>query len=231
MNQSETTTPSLMLSGAEIQPALRSYAPVRILSNRGNIHCRLYGKANSQYGAIWLNSAVGGWTSPAKSIYPRIGRLLTNKGINSLQLCYREPGNLQECILDAIAGVTFLHHQGVREIAIIGHAFGGAVAIQAAAAIPVVKCLVTLATQTLGAALISSLSQDCAVLLIHGTEDKVLPASCSETLFQIAHEPKRLLLYERAAHSLDEVSREIHLAVSDWLDVNLIGNSQNSVQL
>jgi dienelactone hydrolase len=223
MTQSNISTINLELTGAEIQPALKSYSPVTILSNRGNIYCRLYTNAHTPYGAVWLNNAVGGWAAPAKNLYPRIGRLLAPKGIASLQLSYRQPGNLQECILDALAGVTFLQSQGCSKVAMIGHAFGGAVAIQAAAILPIVKCVVTLATQTSGASPISTLRNDCAILLIHGTADRVLPASCSETLFQLAHEPKRLLSFDQAGHNLDEVSSEIYLAVSNWLDKNLIG--------
>src|SRR5689334_5268884 len=131
MAQPETSTPTLALTGAEIRPALKSYSPVTIFSNRGNISCRFFTNDTSAYGALWLTSAAGGWASPAKNLYPRAGKLLTAKGISSLQLSYRQPGNLKECVLDALAGITFLQHQGCNKVAVIGHAFGGAVAIQA----------------------------------------------------------------------------------------------------
>src|SRR5258708_15196366 len=151
MTQSDTSFPTLKLTGAEIKPALKSYAPVAINSDRGNISCRLYSStAPTSCGILWLNSAVGGWISPAKNLYHRVGRLLTTMGMSSLQLRYRYPGNLHESALDALAGITFLQHQGCTSVAIVGHAFGGAVAIQAATAMPNVKCVVTLATQSMG---------------------------------------------------------------------------------
>lgn len=223
MEPTHSTTTNLVLTGAEIRPALKSYSPVTILSNRGNIYCRLFAGTGKEYGAVWLNNAAGGWASPAKNLYPRIGRLLSPKGISSLQLCYRHPGNLQECVLDALAGITFLENQGFDKIAVIGHSFGGAVALQAAAVALNVKCVVTLATQTSGAvAAAAALRDNCPILFIHGEADRALPASCSESLYKLAHEPKRLLLYEQAGHDLIEVSNEVYTDISAWLDQHLV---------
>src|SRR5258708_27289977 len=116
----------MLIDGAEIGPSQRSYRPVKVLTNRGNIFLRQYPVSGAQSGVLWLTGAGGGWRSPAKEVYPRLCRGLVTDGINSLQLCYRCPNNLQECILDALAGGAYFQNEGVSRGALVGHPFGGA---------------------------------------------------------------------------------------------------------
>lgn len=50
-----------------------------------------------------------------------------------------------------------------------------------------------------------------------GLEDEVLPPRCSTHVHERAAEPKRLLLFPGAGHSLDEVHEQVHDAVHEWL--------------
>jgi pimeloyl-ACP methyl ester carboxylesterase len=106
----------------------------------------------------------------------------------------------------------------------VGHSFGGAVVIQSAVeASDIVSTIVTLATQSYGAAHeVSKLKQGTSALMIHGSDDKVLPVYCSEQLYQKAHEPKQIVLCEGAGHGLDEVSEEVYELVYGWLVNNLL---------
>ncbi len=53
--------------------------------------------------------------------------------------------------------------------------------------------------------------------MIHGTSDRVLPASCPQYIYSIAGEPKHLSLYNGADHYLDEVASEVILEVRQWI--------------
>src|SRR5258708_25624266 len=115
----------MLIDGAEFVPSQRSYRPVKVLTNRGIIFLRQYPVSGAKTGVLWLTGAGGGWSSPAKEVYPRLCRGLAAGGITSLQLCYRCPNNLQECVLDALAGVAYLQNEGVSRVALVGPSFGG----------------------------------------------------------------------------------------------------------
>ena len=75
-------------------------------------------------------------------------------------------------MIDVIAGITFLEKNKIQSVGLVGHSLGGAVVIKAAAASPnIVRTVVTLSTQSYGAAEdISKLRQrGWSILLIRGT--------------------------------------------------------------
>lgn len=97
----------------------------------------------------------------------------------------------------------------------------GAVVIQAAATEIRVKTVITLAIQSYGIGPISLLPEGTSVLLIHGNADETLPSSCSMYAYKLAHEPKKLKIYENVGHSLNEVSDEVYSEVKHWIKDNL----------
>ena len=171
----------------------------------------------------------GGWGTPAIGLYPRLCCSLARIGIDGLRVRYRHPTDLLESVFDTLAGIAFLREEHrIKAIGLVGHSFGGAVVIQAAVqASDIVSTLVTLATQSYGAAhVISKLKHGTSALMIHGSDDKVLPAYCSEEVYQKAHDPKQIVLCQGASHGLDEVSEEVYELVYDWLVNSLL--SQNT---
>jgi fermentation-respiration switch protein FrsA (DUF1100 family) len=52
---------------------------------------------------------------------------------------------------------------------------------------------------------------------MHGEADEVLPPACSITLYAMANEPKKLLLYPGCRHGLDQCRDEIDRDLSNWL--------------
>ncbi len=93
--------------------------------------------------------------------------------------------------------------------------------IQAAVNDQAVRTIVTLSTQGFGANRVSQLKKGTSVLLIHGKEDRVLSSVSSAYVYRLAHEPKRLILYEGAGHTLDEVADEVYNEVKGWIIANL----------
>lgn len=206
----------LVIRDLKVQPMQSGYQPIRLETNRRDIDFRYYPVSGTQCGVIWVGGVGGGWDTPANGLYPRLCQELRGEAIASLRIRYRYPTILEEAVLDVFAGISYLESEGIKTIALTGHSFGGAVVIQAAATAQV-RTVVTLATQSYGAMPVSQLSSECSILLLHGTGDQVLIPACSEYVYQIAHEPKRLILYEGAAHCLDEVAEEVYQVVRDWI--------------
>jgi esterase/lipase len=49
-----------------------------------------------------------------------------------------------------------------------------------------------------------------SILLIHGTDDDVLPSTCASYVYNKASNPKRIILFEGAKHGLDEAAEEVY---------------------
>lgn len=211
----------MRIHGVEIGPIRNGYAPVQIETNRGTIRCRYYRAPNARRGAVWVGGVGGGWDTPAQELYPRLCAVLQSEGIASLRVRFRHSTDLVEAVLDVLAGVGFLQSQGIEAVSLTGHSFGGAVVIQAASLLTAARCVVTLATQSYGAEPAANLPEACSLLVIHGTADPVLPVQCSEYVYTIAHEPKRLILYEGAGHTLDEVVDQVSYEVRSWITQTL----------
>jgi pimeloyl-ACP methyl ester carboxylesterase len=208
------------------------YELVKLNTQRGEIVCRYYSSNThnpASVAVVYVTGVGGGWGTPAIGLYPRLCCSLAGIGIDGLRVRYRHPTDLLESVFDTLAGIAFLREEHrIKAIGLVGHSFGGAVVIQAAVqASDMVSTLVTLATQSYGAApAISKLKQGTSALMIHGSDDKVLPAYCSEEVYQKAHDPKQIVLCEGAGHGLDEVSEEVYELVYGWLVNSLL--SQNT---
>ena len=105
--------------------------------------------------------------------------------------------------------------QGVERVGVLGHSFGGAVVIEAAAREPAIRSVVTLATQTAGAQRVGEIAP-VPLLLVHGLDDVRLSADCSRMLHRMAGEPKQLELLEGATHSLRQRREDVRVLVRGW---------------
>lgn len=168
-------------------------------------------------GVIWVGGVGGGWDSPAQQLYPRLAQILLRSNIASLRVRYRQPTQLEMSVMDVLVGIRFLQDQGIESIALVGHSFGGAVVIQAAAETLAVKTVVALAPQSYGTEMVDELATRCSLLLMHGTADPVLSPACSEQIYEHALDPKQLIFYPDAGHSLDEVADEVETVLQQWM--------------
>jgi hypothetical protein len=210
-----------------LDPPEGPYHPGRIGTNRGEVPIRVY-PAESNRAALYVGGCGGGWDSPGRDLYPHWCAQLVSQGVIGLRLRFRDASALAESVLDVLAGLAFLASTGVEQVTLVGHSFGGAVVIQAAAASPLVTRVATLATQSYGADAIAELGPRVAALLIHGAADRVLPAACSEGLYRLAREPRRLLLIPGADHCFEQAGHdEVERAVRDWILHGPGGSSAN----
>jgi pimeloyl-ACP methyl ester carboxylesterase len=192
---------------------------LRLQTKRGDIPC-LYHAGRPGGGAIiCIGGFDGGFDGPADAIYATLAEDLLKDGIGSLRLSYRvlgSPGNVEEAVYDVLAGVSFLTSERVGRIGLVGHSFGGAVGISAAALSPQVNAVVTMSTQTAGTALTPRVAPR-PLLLIHGEEDRRLPADCSRYVYRLAGEPKELVILPGARHSLRQRREELRQLLTRWL--------------
>jgi len=99
---------------------------------------------------------------------------------------------------------------------VMGHSFGGAVAIQAGTVLGS-HCggVVTLATQSAGCENAADLATT-PLLLIHGTDDEILPAETSGIVQMIAGHGE-VVLFPGNGHLLSEAAGEIYERLATWI--------------
>jgi alpha-beta hydrolase superfamily lysophospholipase len=193
------------------------YQLVHIETSRGRIVCHYYEAPEAVAGVVMVGGIGGGFDTPAKGLYPKLCEDLQKMHIGSLRVQFRSPADLAEATIDTVAGVSFLQSLDIQSIGVMGHSLGGAVAIQAAAHSRAVKTIITLSTQGYGGEPVAALPQDTSILLIHGSDDWVLTPKSSEYVYQMAHEPKRLRIYQGTGHDLDEAAEQVYEEVKGWI--------------
>jgi len=206
---------NLRITGIEPGQEVAGARWLKIQTTRGPIPMILHAAAEPGRAALCVSGAIGGYDGPA-TLYARLGLDLPRKGISIARVNYRMPNEFGECVLDTLAALTFLKGTGYQRAAVIGHSFGGAVAINAGTLSPIVSTVVAISSQLAGAHTVGELAPR-PLLLIHGTADTILPQQCSEMLYERAGEPKTIKLYPGGSHILNEVGNELTELVSDWL--------------
>lgn len=201
-------------------PAEDDGVEVLLPSSRGHVRCRYHEPAAPARAAVLLVGGTdGGLDGPADRIYPELARRLGPAGIATLRLDFRlhsAPGVVEEAVFDVERGLDYLGDRGIDSVALVGHSFGGAVVITAAARRAEVNGVVTLSTQSAGTEPAPRVAPR-PLLLVHGSEDIRLPPICSEYVYRIAREPKQLIIIPGARHSLRQCRTELLVLLESWL--------------
>jgi alpha/beta superfamily hydrolase len=193
------------------------YYPITLKTSRGIVECRYYAASSRDKAVVFAGGQEGGWDTPVRNmLYPALSHNLSRNGINCLRIKYRFPMHLAECILDTLAGITFLNQDGIHNVGLVGYGTGGPVVIQAAASSPQVSTVVSIGTNVFGSDA-SGFRSNQSLLFLHGTKDEVVPVGSLGLTFRNAHDPKKVILYSGARHKLDEVAPEVFATVKEWL--------------
>ncbi len=204
------------LRSVEQGPVVQGVATLRFHTDGGTFDGRFHEAPEGRAAVIWLGGAAGGLDGPASGLYPRLAERLVRHRIASLRLDYRLPNELDACALDTLTGVVYLESLGRPRVVLVGHSFGGAVAITAGVETGEVVAVAALSSQTYGTGAVSYLSPR-PLLLMHGAEDEILPADCSKDLYNRARQPKELRLYPGCRHGLDECRDDVDRDLLAWL--------------
>jgi fermentation-respiration switch protein FrsA (DUF1100 family) len=213
---SRRRTPPLTLLDATRETEPYGTERVLLTTDRGSIECRLHDAAQGDVAVLWVFGAGGGLGGPAGGLYTRLGQQLLADGITSLELAYRQPGDLAECVLDTLLGVAYLGTLGRARVVLVGHSFGGAVVITAGAASEAVIGVAALSSQTAGTGAVAAVSPR-PLFVAHGTADEILPAACSRDIHARAGEPRELKLYPGCRHGLDQCREPLDRDLSGWI--------------
>ena len=189
-------------------------------TSRGDFAAILHRASNADQGVIWVCGARGGFGGPGPDTYARMAEKFTGEGITSLRLDYRYANDVFECALDLLAGVAFLKGTGHEPVVVVGHSFGGAVVIAAGANSAHIKGVVALSPQTYGAGMAGQVTPR-KLLVVHGKADTRLAFACGQQIYDMANEPKELVLYEGAEHRLEECRDDLEELLGRWIPETL----------
>jgi len=204
----------LAIEGVAAHPEHDGNLRVLIATSRGELRTVLHPCGDAPGATIYVGGALGGFEGPANDLYGRLANRLRPQ-MSGLRLHYRRPGEFEECVLDVLAGVSFLRGFGAGPIALVGHSFGGAVVIKAGELSEPVVGVAALSSQLFGTRTVERLGKP--LLLVHGMRDGVLDYAASEDIHARALEPKRLVLYAEADHSLTQAAGDLEELLASWL--------------
>lgn len=195
---------------------------LELFTMQGLLTVLWHGEPGFDRAVIACGGAMGGLLGPADGLFHDLGVELAEQRIATLRLSYRRPNDLAACVVDAAAVTEMAARQGAKRFVAIGHSFGGAVAVQLAAALPaVINGVVTLSTQSAGCER-AGLIGDRPFLLLHGDRDEILPVQASEIVQAMAGTGD-LVVLPGAGHLLTQAAVELRTRLSEWIPAVLSG--------
>ena len=193
---------------------------LRFRTSRGSFNAILHRAPDTDRAVIWVCGASGGFGGPGPGTYARMSERFVGEGITSLRLDYRLPNDVFECAMDLLAGVAYLKSADHKPVVVVGHSFGGAVVIAAGANSEHIKGVVALSPQTYGAGMAGQVAPR-KLLVVHGKADTRLSFSCGQQIYDMAQEPKELVLYKGAEHRLEECRDDLEELLGKWIPETL----------
>ncbi|MCP5027371.1 MAG: alpha/beta hydrolase [Actinomycetia bacterium] len=181
-----------------------------------------HGPAEAEQVVAMVGGAMGGLLG-AGGLYHELGVALADMGIGVLRVGYRRPNDLDMCTHDLLAAMELAARHGARRFVTVGHSFGGAIAIRAAARLTdeAAPGVVTLATQSAGCEPAEDLANR-RLLFIHGDNDSILPHQSSEMVRFLAGAGE-LMIIPGGDHLLAGAGDRIRQRLLAWLPEVLAG--------
>ncbi len=189
---------------------------VEIYTMEGLLQIMWHGAPEATDVALMCGGAMGGMLGPGRSLYLELGLELAAEGRAAMAIGYRKPGDLTRSLLDTCAAADLALRNGAQRFAILGHSFGGAVAIQAASTFAAHTAgVVTYATQSAGCEEASRIG-DTPLLLLHGENDSILGPENSMMVQAIAGTGE-VRTFPDTDHLMAEAADEIAEITGTWI--------------
>ncbi|MFN0096344.1 MAG: alpha/beta hydrolase [Dehalococcoidia bacterium] len=201
---------------------------IRVLleTTRGPIEGVMHPVEGGSGALICVSGAMGGLDGPNRKLYRRLAPAFVEAGVTTLRLNYRKPNEFEECLMDVMAGCSFLRGIGATDVVLAGHSFGAAVVIKAAELAPLVRGVVSMSPQLYGTRQIELMERP--LLLVHGTADSILSHDASEDIYKRANDPKQIVLIADTGHSLDGGGDALDELLLRWVPERLRGEPMQS---
>ena len=210
---------ALTLQEVEIAPGLRH---IEVYTMRGLLTMLWHGPVDARDVLVTCGGGMGSLLGPAEGIYHDLGVILAARGVGTVRVGYRKPNDLARCVHDVAAAADLAGRRGARRFVVMGHSFGGAVAIQVGAVLGThCRGVVTLATQSAGCEVAAELG-DTPLLLLHGTNDEILPPETSSIVQMLAGHGDVVIL-PGVGHLLTEAADELRERLDDWITARFAG--------
>ena len=171
--------------------------------------------ADRRVAVVLCGGAMGGLLGPANGMYQELGDRWSARGVAVLRVSYRRPNDLDACCLDAASTVQLALEAGAERVVVMGHSFGGAVAVRVAVAMDEVAGVVTFATQSAGCEVAPGL-RGRPFLLFHGDADELLPIESSRVVAAMAGRAE-VVVCEGDNHLLTHSGTEMVATLDEWL--------------
>ena len=210
-----------------MKPGLRH---IETYTMEGLLGILWHGPDWSEDAVLLCGGGMGGFLGPGEALYPWLGDHLAERGMATLRVDYRRPNHLEACVLDVCAAADLASQRGATRFVVIGHSFGGAVAVNTALALPShVKGVVTLATQSAGCEPAAGLG-DRPFLLVHGDADEILSAECSVVVQALAGSGQ-VVIVPGDGHLLDGAGPWLRRVLPDWVAEALGGGRPRAEEM
>lgn len=168
-------------------------------------------------GVVMMGGAMGGLMGPGDALYNQLGEDLSARGIPAMRISWRKPNDMDACCVDAAAAVQMMVGTGCDRVILMGHSFGGAVAVRVAVGLSaMVTGVVTFATQSAGCEVAGGL-HGRPLLMFHGDRDEILPVEASEVVRAIAGSGE-LRIMPGDGHLLAKSHDVMREEVNAWCD-------------
>jgi pimeloyl-ACP methyl ester carboxylesterase len=210
---------ALTVQEVEIAPDLRH---LEIYTMRGLLTLLWHGPVDANDVLVTCGGGMGSLLGPAEGLYHDLGVALAARGIGTVRVGYRKPNDLPRCVHDVAAAADLAGRRGARQFVVMGHSFGGAVAIQVGAVLGThCRGVITLSTQSAGCEVAAELGET-PLLLLHGTNDEILPPETSSVVQMLAGHGEVVFL-PGAGHLLSEAAGELRERIDAWIGERFAG--------
>ena len=165
---------------------------------------------------VTCGGAMGGVLGPGHALFHRFGTIWPQRGVSVYRVGYRVPNDVDRCAHDVACAVESAIEDGAERVVVMGHSFGGAVAVRVAVVMTdEVAGVVTFATQSAGCEVAGALAGR-PLLLFHGDSDELLPVQSSEMVRMIAGHGE-LVVLPNDGHALGRSDDAIVERLDEWL--------------
>ena len=204
---------ALTVQEVEIAPDLRH---LEIYTLRGLLTLLWHGPVDANDVLVTCGGGMGSLLGPAEGLYHDLGVAFAARGIGTVRVGYRKPNDLPRCVHDVAAAADLAGRRGARRFVVMGHSFGGAVAIQVGAVLGThCRGVITLSTQSAGCEVAAELGET-PLLLLHGTNDEILPPETS-TVVQMLAGHGEVVLLPGNGHLLSQSAVEVQERLAAWI--------------